>query len=356
MDFIKQHNKAKLKLQEITLKLQQGDILKNPQALPKLIQEKNNLEELVKDFENLARINQELESIKNLIKESDEEFQKIAEEEEKILKKQKKGLEDKIKMALLPQDPADSKNAIVEIRAGVGGEESALFAAEIFKMYSKYAQKNNFKVNVTSVSKTSLGGFKNITFEVAGREAYAKFKYESGIHRVQRIPKTESGGRIHTSAVSVAVLPEASEVEVEIKPEEIKIETFKSSGPGGQHAQKTESAVRITHLKTGISASCEESRSQLKNKEKALSILRAKLYQLKRDEEEKKRKHLRRIQIGTGDRSEKIRTYNFPQNRVTDHRISYTLNNLEQILEGNLEELINKLNEENQKKKLEKIK
>jgi len=262
-------------------------------------------------------------------------------------------LEKKLEILLLPKDPNDEKNILLEIRAGTGGDEASLFASDLFRMYSKYAESQGWKIEVLNTSWTGVGGLKEIILMISGIRVYSQLKYESGVHRVQRVPKTEAQGRIHTSAVTVAVLPEADEVEVNIKPEDIKIDVFRSSGPGGQSVNTTDSAVRITHIPSGAVVSCQDEKSQHKNKAKALKILRARLYDLEQQKQEKERSEHRKSQIGTGDRSEKIRTYNFPQSRVTDHRIGLTLHSLQNILEGHLEELIPPLQNHFQKLKLE---
>jgi peptide chain release factor 1 len=256
-------------------------------------------------------------------------------------------------MLLLPKDPADEKDVIMEIRAAAGGEEAALFAADLFRMYANYAEKKNWKVEILSSNPTDLGGFKEIIFEIKGKGAYSRLKFEGGAHRVQRVPITEASGRIHTSTVTVAVLPEAEEVDVEIDPEDLRIDVFRASGHGGQCVQKTDSAVRITHLPTGIVVSCQDERSQLKNKERAMRILRARLLELAQREQAEKITESRRVQVKTGERAEKIRTYNFPQNRVTDHRVNLDLYNLQAVLDGDLDELLDALESNYIKQKLE---
>lgn len=256
---------------------------------------------------------------------------------------------------LIPADPNDTKDVIFEIRAGAGGEEAGLFAGELYRMYSRYAENRKWRSDVLSASLSDLGGFKEIIFEVKGKGAYSRLKYESGVHRVQRIPVTESGGRIHTSTVTVAVLPEAEEVEVEIDSNDLRIDIFRSSGPGGQSVNTTDSAVRITHLPTGMVVSCQEERSQLQNRERAMRILRARLYEKLLREQQTKVAKERKSQIGTGDRSEKIRTYNFPQNRITDHRVGLTLHNLESVMEGNIEELIETMAAQDRTEKLKQV-
>ena len=253
------------------------------------------------------------------------------------------GIEEELKILLLPKDPNDERNVIMEIRGGTGGEESSLFAGDLFRMYSMYADKHGFKIEVLSSNETGLGGYKEISFMVNGEGAYSKLKYESGTHRVQRVPETESSGRVHTSAVTVAVLPEADDVEIDINPNDLQIDTFRSSGAGGQHINKTSSAIRITHLPTGMVVECQDERSQYKNKDKALKVLKSRLLKIEQDKQNAEISENRKSQVGSGDRSEKIRTYNFPQSRVTDHRIGLTLYKLDDILNGNIDEIIDAL-------------
>jgi peptide chain release factor 1 len=311
---------------------------------------------LIEKFEKIQRDMKNNAEIINT--EEDAEMKQMAMEENMELSKQKEVLEKELEMMLLPKDPNDSKDVIVEIRGGAGGDESALFAGSLFRMYSKYAEKNAWTVSVLNSNQTELGGFKEIVFEINGKannSVFAKMKYESGVHRVQRIPETEKMGRVHTSTATVAVLPQAEEVELVINEKDLRIDTFCSSGPGGQSVNTTKSAVRITYLPTGMIVSCQDEKSQLKNKDKAMKVLRSRLLQL---EEERKAKELgdtRKSQVGTGDRSEKIRTYNFPQDRITDHRIKKSWSNIQSILEGNLDEIINSLQEEDTKLKLGKV-
>jgi len=285
-----------------------------------------------------------IEENKALLHEADEEeLRRMAREEITALSEQQERIEHELLLALLPQDPNDEKNVVLEIRAGTGGDEAALFATDLFRMYAKYAEMNNWRTEVLSQHLTGVGGFKEIVVLIEGEGVYRRLKYESGVHRVQRVPLTESQGRIHTSTVTVAVLPEAEEVEVEIDPKDLKIDVYRSSGPGGQHVNTTDSAVRITHIPTGIVTTCQDEKSQHKNKAKALKVLRARLLDIERQRQQEEMAHKRRSQVGTGDRSERIRTYNFPQGRVTDHRINLTLYQLEAVLEGNLEEVIDSL-------------
>jgi len=322
-------------------RLTDPDVLVSPKLLKEYSKKHARYFELIQAFKELEVIEKEFEDLKEI--QEDPEFSEMVEEEKKQLMEKKAMLESKIKMLLLPESQNDSKDVILEIRAAAGGEEAALFAADLFRMYLKYAEKNGWKVEILDSNPTELGGFKEIVAEIKGKDVYKKMKYESGVHRVQRVPVTESGGRIHTSTATVAVLPEADEIDINIDSSELKIDTFRASGHGGQHVNKTESAVRITHIPTGIVVTCQNERSQFQNKQKALMVLRSKLLNLMTLKENQKRAKQRRIQIGMGERSEKIRTYNFPQNRVTDHRINLTLHNLQSVLDGELDPIIEKL-------------
>lgn len=303
-----------------------------------------DLTEVVSTYREYKKVCKEIEDTRSLLEEEeDAELKELAEAELEELQEKKEKLEEELKILLLPRDPRDKKNVIVEIRSGTGGEEAALFAGDLFRMYSRYAERQGWKVEVLSSHPTDMGGFKEIIFQVNGDSVYSKLKYESGVHRVQRVPITESGGRIHTSAATVAVLPEAEEVDVQINPEDLRIDIFCSSGPGGQSVNTTQSAVRITHIPTGIVVTCQDEKSQHKNKEKALRVLRARLLDRAIKEQQGEISSMRRAMIGTGDRSERIRTYNFPQSRVTDHRIGLTLYKLNDILDGDLDELIDAL-------------
>lgn len=330
--------------EELSEKLSDPQIMSDPENYAKLAKELSSLEEVVKTFQEYKKALKEIEENKKLLEEEkDSEIRALAKEEIKILEDKVEKLEKELPLMLLPKDPNDEKGVIMEIRAGAGGEEAALFAAELLRMYQRYAERKGWKFEILDANETGLGGFKEVIARIDGKGAYSRLKFESGVHRVQRVPITESGGRIHTSTVTVAVLPEVDEVEVEIRPEDLKIETMRASGHGGQHVNKTESAVRITHIPTGIVVSCQNERSQHQNKATALKILRAKLYDLAMREQMEKIQKERKAQVGTGERSEKIRTYNFPQNRVTDHRIGLTVYNLPEVLDGDLDEFIDAL-------------
>jgi len=332
------------KYDELTQLLSDPEIIADQEVWQKYAKAQAGLTEVVETFREYKNVQREIEDTAAMLAERlDPELKEMAEEEHKALLRQKAGLEERLKILLLPKDPNDEKNVIMEIRAGTGGEEAALFAGDLFKMYSRYAEKQGWRIELLSASYTDIGGFKEIIFLIEGQGAFSKLKFESGAHRVQRVPATESGGRIHTSAATVAVLPEAEEVDVQINPNDIRIDIFCSSGPGGQSVNTTQSAVRITHIPTGIVVSCQDEKSQLKNKDKAMRVLRARLLEKAQEEQMGELASVRRSQVGTGDRSERIRTYNFPQGRVTDHRIGLTLHRLESVLQGDLEEIIDAL-------------
>lgn len=308
------------------------------------MKEIKSIESIVLKYREYKQAQQTIEDSLEILKsENDDELRELAQMEMEEAKETLPKIEEELKILLLPKDPNDERNVIVEIRGGTGGEESSLFAGDLFRMYSMYADKKGFKTEVLSANETGLGGYKEISFMVNGDGAYSKLKYESGTHRVQRVPETESSGRVHTSAVTVAVLPEADDVEVDINPNDLQIDTFRSSGAGGQHINKTSSAIRITHIPTGMVVECQDERSQYKNKDKAMKVLKSRLLKIEQDKQNAEISENRKSQVGSGDRSEKIRTYNFPQSRVTDHRIGLTLYKLDDILNGNLDEVIDAL-------------
>lgn len=338
---------------ELMQRLGDPQVVSDPAELQRLAKAQAELEDIVHTYRELKSVLRQIQECQEVMeKEEDPELQELAEEELRGLEERKERLEKQIHRLLLPKDPMDEKNVIVEIRAGAGGEEAALFAGDLFRMYTRYAERNGWKVELLSSNPTGIGGFKEVIFSVQGKGAYSKLKYESGTHRVQRVPVTESSGRIHTSTATVAVLPEVEEVEVEINPEDLEIDTFRAGSAGGQHMQKNETAVRIVHKPTGIVVTCQDERSQLQNKEKALRMLRAHLYERQKRQQEEALAQQRRSQIGTGDRAEKIRTYNFPQGRVTDHRINLSLYQLDNVLDGEIEEFIQALAEADQAERL----
>ena len=330
--------------ESLTHLLGRPEILSNQDELQKVAKEYSDLGKVVDRFRRWKKLDLEIHESRNLLEtEQDEEMKRLAKEEVSRLVEEKQRVEEDLKVSLLPRDPNDERNILLEIRAGTGGDEAGLFAADLFRMYSKFAERRNWRIEVLSRNFTGVGGFKEIIALIEGKGAYSQLKYESGVHRVQRVPTTESQGRIHTSTITVAILPEAEEVDVRIDPSEIRVDIFRSSGPGGQSVNTTDSAVRVTHLPTGMVVSCQDEKSQHKNKAKALKILRARLLDKAREEKQLEISEKRRSQVGTGERSERIRTYNFPQGRVTDHRIGLTLYRLDEVLEGNLEEIINGL-------------
>lgn len=333
-----------IRYQELTDELNDPNVVNDQARFRKLMKEQNDLAPIVEKYTEYKQTKVSIEdSLTMLDEESDEELRELAKEELNECKEKLGVIEKEIKILLLPKDPNDEKNVIVEIRGGAGGDEAALFAAELFRMYSKYAETQNWKIDMMNVNENGLGGFKEVVFMINGKGVYSKMKYESGVHRVQRIPVTESGGRIHTSTSTVAIMPEAEEVDVELDLNDCKFDVFRSSGNGGQCVNTTDSAVRLTHIPTGIVISCQDEKSQLKNRDKALKVLRSKLYELELEKAHNAEAENRRSQVGTGDRSEKIRTYNFPQGRVTDHRIKLTLHRLDNIMDGDLEEVVDSL-------------
>ena len=342
--------KTLAKYNEIKEELSRPETLQDIKKLTKLSKEQSDLEEIVECYKEYKRVLTGIEEDKELLKDPD--LKDIAKEELTSLEEQKISLEQKLEILLLPKDENDGKNIIMEIRGAAGGDEANIFAGDLFRMYQKYSEKQGWKIEVTSAEDGTNGGFSQIECIIKGDSVYSKLKYESGAHRVQRIPQTESGGRIHTSTATVIVMPENEDVEIEVKESDLKIDVYRSGGAGGQSVNTADSAVRMTHLPTGIVVTCQNERSQLQNKEKALQILKAKIYEEQKRKQEEEFGEARKSKIGTGDRSEKIRTYNYPQNRVTDHRILFTINKLDRVMEGELEEVIDALINEDQKRKL----
>ena len=328
----------------LTRKINNPEIIGEQAVWRLYMKEHSELSPIVEKYRDYKKARQDLADAKEMLEQSnDEELRQLAKDEIRLLQEQIERSTEDLKLMLAPKDPNDEKNVIVEIRGGAGGDEAALFAGDLFRMYIRYAERSRWKTELLSVNESDIGGYKEIVFLIKGKSVYSRLKYESGVHRVQRIPVTESGGRIHTSTVTVAVLPEAEEVDVDLNMNDVRIDVFRSSGNGGQSVNTTDSAVRVTHMPTGIVISCQDEKSQLKNKDKALKILRAKLYDI---EQEKQRSQLsaeRRSQVGTGDRSERIRTYNFPQNRLTDHRVDLTLHKLDMVLDGDLDDIMDTL-------------
>ena len=345
-----------IRYEEIMGELQEPDVVNDQSRFRKLMKEQNDLTPIVEAYKEYKNCKQNIEdSLSLLEEESDEEMKELAKEELSESKKRVEELEQELKILLLPKDPNDDKNVIVEIRAGAGGDEAALFAAEIYRMYVHYADSRRWKTEMISLNENGIGGFKEVVFMITGQGAYSRMKYESGVHRVQRVPETESGGRIHTSTCTVAIMPEAEEIDFHLDMNDCKFDVFRASGNGGQCVNTTDSAVRLTHIPTGIVISCQDEKSQLKNKDKALKVLRSRLYEMELAKQHDAEAEARRSQIGTGDRSEKIRTYNFPQGRVTDHRIKLTLHRLENVLNGDLDEIIDSLIAADQAAKLSNL-
>jgi peptide chain release factor 1 len=343
------------KYEELTRLLMNPEVFSNPQQYQKYSKEQSDLQPLVEKIREYRKIISGIEEAEEILGGGDGDIRELAQAELEELKGKKPAVEEELKFMLLPKDPRDEKSVILEIRAGTGGEEAALFASSLFRMYAKYAESRRWKVEVIDSNPTGLGGLKEIIAAIEGKGAYSKLKYESGVHRVQRVPVTEASGRIHTSAATVAVLPEAEDVDIKVEEKDLRVDTFCASGPWGQGVNTTYSAVRIVHIPTGMIVQCQDERSQIKNKEKAMKVLRSRLYELEIERQEKERAFARKTQVGTGDRSERIRTYNFPQNRITDHRIGFTLHKLEQVLEGNLEEVIDALTTHYQTERLKEL-
>lgn len=330
-------------LEELDLRISSPEVMSDMKKYKELMVERSHIAPIVEKMEEMAKLEENRKDAMEMLKESDPELVEMAKEEISECENKLERAEKEVKMLLIPPDPLDGKNIIMEIRAGTGGDEAALFAADVFRMYSHYAEAKRWKIEVMNSNETGIGGLKEIVFSITGKDVYASLRYESGVHRVQRVPETESGGRIHTSAITVAVLPEAEETDIEIKPEDLKIDVMRAGGPGGQCVNTTDSAVRLTHIPTGLVVICQDEKSQIKNKAKALRVLRSRLYEMEEEKKQKERSQQRKSQVGSGDRSERIRTYNFPQGRVTDHRINLTLYKLDAIMNGDLDDLIEPL-------------
>ena len=341
------------KYEELEQKMSSPEFYNDPVAVGKLSREQKELAPIVEAYREYARLEKNAaEALELMNSESDPELREMAQEEYKSAGEAMDELRERLKILLLPKDPNDSRNVIVEIRGGAGGDEAALFAGSLYRMYSMYAEKRGWKTEITNLNETELGGIKEVVFIIEGEGAFSRLKFESGVHRVQRVPDTETSGRIHTSTVTVAVLPEAEDVELEINPGDLQIDTYRSSGAGGQHVNKTESAIRITHLPTGLVVECQDERSQYKNKDRAMKILRSKLYEMEQEKQNAEIAAQRKSQVGTGMRNERIRTYNFPQGRVTDHRIGLTLYKIDNIMNGDIDEIVDALVTADQAEKL----
>ena len=347
--------KMRLRFIELNELIAKPEIVARQDEWQKLVKEHAALQPVVEEYENYLRMEKEMTDCKDMMESGEKDIKELAEAEYYDLKEQKEEVVQKIKILLIPKDPMDEKNVIIEIRSGAGGEEASLFGMDLFRMYHRFAERNRWKIEDMDVNETELGGIKEATFMIKGNGAYSKMKYESGVHRVQRVPETESQGRVHTSTITVAVLPEQEEVDFEINEKDLEIDTYRSGGAGGQHINKTDSAVRMTHKPTGIVVCCQDERSQIKNREKAMRVLKSRLYDYYQSQKDAEYAENRRLQVGTGDRSERIRTYNFPQGRVTDHRIGMTIYSLPAFLDGDMFSMIEGLSLADQNAKLSKM-
>ncbi|KPU27409.1 peptide chain release factor 1 [Caloranaerobacter sp. TR13] len=344
------------KYKDLSMKISDPEIINKRNEWQKLVKEHAEIEPIVMKYREYTTVSEQLEEAKEMLKEKlEDDFKDMVKEEIKELTEKKEKLTEELKLLLVPKDPNDEKNVIVEIRAGAGGDEAGIFAGDLLRMYTRYAERQGWKVEIMSSNEQGVGGFKEVIFMIKGKGAYSRLKYESGVHRVQRIPVTESGGRIHTSTATVAVLPEADDIDIQINPNDVRVDVFRSSGHGGQSVNTTDSAVRLTHIPTGIVVSCQDEKSQLKNKEKAFKILKARLYDKLQAEQNAEIAEARRSQVGTGDRSERIRTYNFPQGRVSDHRINMTIYKLDSFLDGDIDEIVDALITNDQAEKLKSV-
>ncbi len=352
MQYLKKLEEIEARFDDLSNKMADPAVIQDAEEYKKTAKARRDLAEIVDTFRDWKKVDSEISGAREMLNESDEELRQMAQDDVDRLGSRLAEMEDKLKVLLLPTDPNDERNVVVEIRAGTGGDEASLFAAEIFRMYCRYAEDQRWHVKVTSTSESGVGGLKEVIALVSGEKVYSRLKYESGVHRVQRVPVTETQGRVHTSAITVAVLPEADEVEIELDPKDLRIDTFCSSGPGGQSVNTTYSAVRITHLPTGMVVSCQDEKSQIKNRAAAERVLRSRLYEAELARQQAEIGAERKSMVGTGDRSEKIRTYNFPQNRVTDHRIGLTLHQLDLVMNGRLDPIIDALTTFNQTEKL----
>ncbi len=355
LDLIAKLDDMEEKYEELGLLLSQPEVINDQDRFRRLAREHARLKDIVAEFREFRQLKEKELEARELIDSGDQELEDLARMELEEVEPQLEVLEERLPLMLLPRNPRDDKNVIMEIRSGAGGDEAAIFAGDLYRMFSRYAEEQGWSTELLNANPSSMGGYKEIVFSIEGQGVYRHLKYESGVHRVQRIPTTESGGRIHTSTVTVAVLPEAEEVELEIDKKDLRIETYRSSGPGGQSVNTTDSAVRITHLPTEITVSCQDEKSQHKNRSKALRVLRARLLEKMEQEQQAELDEARKMQVGTGDRSERIRTYNFPQGRVTDHRINFTTHQLDAVLDGKMEELIDKLITSDQMERLKQV-